>query len=96
MKCTITPIITGPTETVKNVLNKNLEAKQGKYSIDSQKKKKKAAVLLGTSDIMRKILQCGTERWGSPSVQEKYQDENACDKHKRQRNNNNNNAHTIC
>ena len=31
------------------------------------------------------------ERWGSPLVQEKYQEEKACDKRWRQHNNNNNN-----
>jgi len=36
------------------------------------------------------------ERWGSPLVQEKYQEEKACDKrHPYYNNNNNNNRPTI-
>jgi hypothetical protein len=34
-------------------------------------------------------------RWGSPLVQEKYQEEKACDKRRRNNNNNNNNNNLV-
>ena len=49
-------------------LRKNLEAVPGKHSIDSLQ----TTAILGTSHIIRKVLQCEIERWGSPLVQEKY------------------------
>jgi hypothetical protein len=55
---------------------KYLETIPGKHSIDSLQKKKTA--VLGTSHIIRKVLQsetCKPEWWGSPLVQEeKYQE----------------------
>ena len=56
-------------------LRKNLEDIPGKHSIDSLQKT--VILVLGTPHIIRKIL---PERWGSPLVQEKYQEEQECDK----------------
>ena len=53
LKCTIIPVITGATGIVTS-LKKNLEAVPGKHSIDSLQK----AAILGTSHIIRKVLQC--------------------------------------
>jgi len=69
LKCKIIPVISGATGILTRSLRKNLEAVPGKHSIDS---------LHGTSHVIRKLLK--PERWGSPLVQEKYQEENACDK----------------
>ena len=79
LKCTIIPGIIGATWIVTRSLRKNLETVSGKHSIDSLQK----TAILGTSHIIRKVLQCESlkpERWGSPPVQEKYQEEKACDK----------------
>ena len=54
LKYTITPVIIGATGIVTRSLRKNLQAVTGKYSIDSLQK----AAILGTSHIMRKVLQC--------------------------------------
>ena len=54
LKCTIVPVITGATGIVTRSLRKNLEAVPGKNSIDSLRK----AAILGTSRIIRKVLQC--------------------------------------
>ena len=55
VKCTIIPIIiVGSTEIVTRSLRKNLEAVLGKHSIDSLQK----TAILGTSHIIRKVLQC--------------------------------------
>ena len=54
LKCTIIPVIIGATETVARSLKKNLEAVPGKHSIDSLQK----TAVLGTSHIIRKVLQC--------------------------------------
>jgi hypothetical protein len=56
LKCTIIPVITGATGTVTKSLRKNLEAIPGKHSIDSLQK----TSILGTSHIIRKVLQCET------------------------------------
>jgi len=50
LKCTITPA----TGIVTRSLRKNLEAIPGKHSIDSLQK----TTTLGTSHIIRKVLQC--------------------------------------
>jgi hypothetical protein len=100
MKCITKPVITGATEIVTKVLNKNLEALPGKHSTDSLHK----AAILGTSHIIRKVLQSSwavSAESSLPLVQEeKCRDEKAC--YKRQYNsssssNNNNNIqiHTI-
>ena len=52
----IIPVITGATGIVMRSLRKNLEAVPGKHSIDSLQK----TAILGTSRIIRKILQCET------------------------------------
>ena len=54
LKCTIIPIIIGVTGIVTRSLRKNLEAVPGKHSIDSLQK----TAILGTSHIIRKVLQC--------------------------------------
>ena len=56
LKCTIIPIITGATGLVTGSLRKNLEPISGKHSIDSLQK----TAILGTSHIIRKVLQCET------------------------------------
>ena len=54
LKCTVIPIIIVATGTVTRSLRINLEAVQGKYSIDSLQK----TAILGTSHIIRKVLHC--------------------------------------
>ena len=54
LKCTIIPVITGATGIVTRSLRKNLEAVPRKNSIDSLQK----TAILGTSHIIRKVLQC--------------------------------------
>ena len=54
LKCTIVPVINGATGIVTRSLKKNLETVQGKPSIDSLQK----TAILGTSHIIRKVLQC--------------------------------------
>jgi hypothetical protein len=55
-KYTITPVITEATGIVTKSLRKNLEAVPGKHSIDSLQQ----TAVLGTSHIIRKVLQCET------------------------------------
>jgi hypothetical protein len=50
----------GANGIVTKVVIKNMEAIAGRHSIDSIHK----AAILGTSHIIRKFLQCETERWG--------------------------------
>ena len=50
----IIPIIIGATGIVTRSLRKNLEAVPGKHAIDSLQK----TAILGTSHIIRKVLQC--------------------------------------
>jgi len=54
LKCTIVQVIIGATGIVTRSLRKNLEAVPGKHSIDSVQK----TAILGTSHIIRKVLQC--------------------------------------
>ena len=54
LKCTIVPVIIGATGIVTRSLRKNLESVPGKQSIDSLQK----TAILGTSHIIRKVLQC--------------------------------------
>ena len=54
MRCTTIPVITGAIEIVTRSLRKNARAVPGKYSIDSLQK----TAILGTSHIIRKVLQC--------------------------------------
>jgi hypothetical protein len=54
LKCTIIPVIIGATGILTRSLRKNLEAVPGKHSIDSLQK----TAILGTSHIIRKVLQC--------------------------------------
>ena len=53
-RCMIVPVIIGATGIVTRSLRKNLEALPGKRSIDSLQK----TAILGTSHIIRKVLQC--------------------------------------
>jgi hypothetical protein len=55
LKCTTIPLITGATGIVTRSLRNNLEDIPGKHSIDSLQKT--AMGLLGTSHIIRKVLQ---------------------------------------
>ena len=54
LKFTIVPVINGATGKVARSLRKNLETVPGKHSIDSLQK----TAILGTSHIIRKVLQC--------------------------------------
>jgi len=54
LKCTIAPLIIGPTGIVTRSLRKNLETVPGKYSIDSLQK----TAVLGISHIIWKVLRC--------------------------------------
>ena len=54
LKFTIVPVITGATGIVTRSVKKNLESVPGKHSIDSLQK----TAILGTSHIIRKVLQC--------------------------------------
>jgi len=56
LKCTIIPVITGATGIVMRSLRRNLEAVPGRHSTDSLQK----TAILGTSHIIRKVLQCET------------------------------------
>jgi len=56
LKCTIIPVIIGATGIVTRSLRKSLEARPGKLSIESLQK----TAILGTSHIIRKVLQCET------------------------------------
>jgi len=54
MKRTIIPVIIGASGIVTRSLRKTLEAVPGKYSTGSLQK----TAILGTSHIIRKVLQC--------------------------------------
>ena len=54
LKYTIVPVIIGATGVVTRSLRKSLEAVPGRHSIDSLQK----TAILGTSHIIRKVLQC--------------------------------------
>jgi len=54
MKCKIIAVIIGATGIVTRSLGKKLEAVLGKHLIDSLQK----TAILGTSHIIRKMLQC--------------------------------------
>ena len=54
LKCTIVPVIIGATGIVTRSLRKNLETIPGRHSTDSLQK----TAILGTSHIIRKVLQC--------------------------------------
>ena len=56
LKCKIIPVIIGATGIVTKGLRKNLEVIPGKHSVDSLQK----TAILGTSHIIRKVLQCET------------------------------------
>jgi hypothetical protein len=54
LKCTIIPVIIGATGIVTRSLRKNFEAIPGKHLIDPLQK----TAILGTSHIIREVLQC--------------------------------------
>jgi len=54
LKCTIIPVIIGATGIVTRSLRKNSEAVPGEHPTDSLQK----TAILGTSHIIRKVLQC--------------------------------------
>jgi hypothetical protein len=56
LKCTVIPVIIGATGILMKSLRKNLETIPGKRSIHSLEK----TAILGTSHIIRKVLQCET------------------------------------
>jgi fructose-1,6-bisphosphatase/sedoheptulose 1,7-bisphosphatase-like protein len=56
LKCMNKPVVIGTTGIIKKSLRKNLEAIPGKHSIDSLQQ----TAVLGTSHVIRKVLQCGT------------------------------------
>jgi hypothetical protein len=56
LKCTIIPVIIGANGIVTKSLRENMEAIAGKHSINSLQK----TAILGTSHIIRKVLQCET------------------------------------
>jgi hypothetical protein len=56
MKCFVIPVIIGATGIVTKGLRKYLETIPGKHSIDSLQK----TAVLGTSHIIRKVLQSET------------------------------------
>jgi hypothetical protein len=56
MKCMIIPMVSGATRIVTRGLRKHLEAIAGKHSIDLLQK----TAVLGTSHIVRKVLQSET------------------------------------
>jgi hypothetical protein len=60
LNCTIIPVIIRATGMVTKSLRKSLEDIPGKYSIDSLQK----TAILGTSHIIRKVLQCETRSLG--------------------------------
>jgi hypothetical protein len=53
-KCVIVPVISEANGIVTKGLRKNLEAIPGKHSVDPLQK----TAVLGTSHIIRKVLQC--------------------------------------
>jgi len=52
----VVPVIIGATGRVKKGFKKHLEAMPGNHSVDSLQK----TAVLGTSHIIRKVLQCET------------------------------------
>jgi len=56
LKCTIIPVIIGANGIVTKSLRKTMESVTGKHSIYSLQK----TAILGTSHIIRKVLQCET------------------------------------
>jgi hypothetical protein len=56
MICMIIPVVTGTTEIITRGSKQHLEAIAGKHSMDSLQE----TAVLGTSHIMRKVLQSET------------------------------------
>jgi hypothetical protein len=77
LKCVIMPVIIGATGIVTRSLWKNLEAVPGKHSIDSLQK---TTWNITHNTESTAVWSLKPEWWGSPLIQEKYQEEKACDK----------------
>jgi hypothetical protein len=93
-KCMIIPAVTGATGMVTRGLRKNLEPIPGKYSIDSLQK----AAVLGTSHVMRKVLQCepcGLSGGDRCCVKRRTREKWPVTKRRHNNNNNNNNNNTL-
>jgi hypothetical protein len=86
LKWTIIPVIIGATGIVTRSLRKNLEAIPGKQSIDSLQKTSYTWNITHNTESTA-VWNLKPEWRGSPLVQEKCQEEKACD------NNNNNMVH---
>jgi len=91
LKCTIIPVIIGATGIETRSLRKNLEAVPGKHSIDSPQKTAIRTCNITHNTENTAVWSLKPERWGSPLVEEKYQEEMTCDKRRNNNNNNNNN-----
>jgi hypothetical protein len=98
LRCTIIPDIIGATGIVTKSLKKKLEAIPGKHSIDALK----ATAVLGTSHIIRKVLQCetgslsgGGRRWFQRIIGMK-RSVSRDNSNTNNRNNNNNNNNNMC
>ena len=79
LKCTVVPIIIGATGIVTRSLRKNLEAVPGK-TFDRFTTKESCTWNITHNTESTAVGSLKPERWGSPLVQEKYQEEKACDK----------------
>ena len=79
MKCVIIPVTIGATGIATKLLKKNLQPIPGKHSIGSLQNMDSTAV-----------WNLNPERWES-LIQDRYQEEKACDKIQQRNNNNNNN-----
>jgi len=86
MKCMIILVIIGATRTVTKGLKKNMESIWGKHSTESLPK----TAILGTPHTAEStaVWNLNPEGWGSLLVQEKYEEEKACDLRQQQHNNN--------
>jgi hypothetical protein len=95
LKCTIIPVITGATGIVTRSLRKNLESLPGKHSIDSLQK----TAVLGTSHIIRKVLQCETGNLSGGDrcwiERRSAREKRSVTKHNNNSSSNNNNNNTI-
>jgi len=80
LKCTIIPVIIGATGIVTRSLRKNLETVPGKHSIDSLQKTANYTGDITHNTESTAVRNLKPERWGSPLIQEKCQEEKACDK----------------
>ena len=78
LKCTIVPVIIGASEIVTRSLRKNLKAVPGRYSTFTTKDSYTWNITHNTESTA--VWSLKLEGWGSLLVEEKYQEEKACDK----------------